>query len=239
MPGQRVGVVGDDDLGAVVEGAGGEPVAAAAAGLGTVDFVVAVGEAAMVDLIRARVDAPVLPVETGAGVRSVPRDDVEAALERVLDDDYATERHPVLSASSTADQLPALYDVALMSAEPARISEFSVRFEGDQVARFRADGVVASTPAGSHGYNRAADGSVLASGTDVLAVVPIAPFATDTDQWVLPIDDVAFSVERDETPVELLVDGRTERTLHDGDTVRLSRAEPFETLVVDECRPLF
>lgn len=238
MSGQRVGVIGDDGLGAVVEAVGGDPVTGAPADL-AVDVVVAVGEAAMVDVLRARVDAPVLPVETGAGVRSVPRDDVEAALERVLDDDYATERLPVLSSSSATDQVPALYDVALMSAEPARISEFSVRFEGDQVARFRADGVVASTPAGSHGYNRAADGSVLAPGTDVLAVVPIAPFATDTDQWVLPIDDVAFSVERDETPVELLVDGRSELTLHDGDTVELARAEPLETLVVAECRPLF
>lgn len=239
MPGQRVGVVGDDDFGAVVEGAGGEPIASPPADLGPVDLVVAVGEAAMVDLLRVRVDAPVLPVDTGAGVRSVPRDDAESALQRVLDGEYTTERLPVLSAETGSDDVPALYDVALMSAEPARISEFSVRYDGDEVGRFRADGVVASTPAGSHGYNRAADGSVVAPGTDVLSVVPIAPFATDADQWVLPIDDVAFSVERDETPVELLVDGRSERTLHDGDTVALARGEPLETLVVDESTPLF
>lgn len=239
MPGQRVGVVGDDDFGAVVEGAGGEPVTGPPADLGTVDVVVAVGEKALVDLVRDLVDVPVLPVDTGAGVRSVPRNDAQVALERVLDGEYTTERLPVLSVASATDEVAALYDVALMSAEPARISEFSVRYEGDQVARFRADGVVASTPAGSHGYNRAADGSVLAPATDVLSVVPIAPFSTDADQWVLPIDDVAFSIERDETPVELLVDGRRERTLHDGDEVRLERGGTVETLVVDECDPLF
>lgn len=239
MSGQRVGVVGDDDLGAAVAAAGGEAVAGPPAALGTVDLVVAVGGAAMVDLARADLDAPVLPVAAGAGIRSVPRDHVDAALASVFDESFTSNRHPVLVARNGGDGVRLLYDVALMSSEPARISEFSVHYADDQVARFRADGVVASTPAGSHGYNRAADGSVLTPETDVLSVVPIAPFATDADQWVLPFEDVSFSVERDETPVELLVDGRIERTLHDGDTVTLAQEGTVETLVVDESDSLF
>ena len=52
-------------------------------------------------------------------------------------------------------------------------------------------------------------------------VVPVAPFATDADRLVLPLDGVALGVERDETPVELLADGRTERDVEIGDPVDL------------------
>ena len=242
MSGQRVGCVGDADLAAAVEAAGGEAVA----GDGPFDeaaLVVAAGEAAVVDLARQGVDAPVLPVAAGEGVRSVPSDGVAAAVERVLDGEYETVRHPVLSATATGDGAaagtPALFDVALMAAEPARISEFAVHCDGERVARFRADGVVASTPAGSVGYNRAADGPILAPETDVAAVVPIAPFATHADRWVLPAEDVTLSVERDETPVELLVDGRSEATVAAGAPVSLAHDDDLRTVLVPESEPFY
>lgn len=234
MSGQRVGVVGDEELAAAVEAAGGTAVRDPAASLAGVDLVVADGEDAVVDLVRTGVDVPVLPVDAGAGVRSVAAGDAAAAIERTLDDasEVATERHPVVAPAGATDDVRALFDVALMAAEPARISEFSVHAGGDQISRFRADGVVASTPAGSVGYNRAAEGPIVAAGTGVLSVVPIAPFATHADRWVLPIDEVTLSVERDETPVELLVDGRIERTVTAGDPISLGTAGSLE-LVVD------
>lgn len=234
MSGQRVAVVGDSALGAAVEAAGARVVGADA--VSEAAFVVAGGEAAVVDLARAAVDAPVLPVDAGAGVRSVRGDAVTAAVESVLADEARTEPRPAVR---TGDEEVALFDVALMAAEPARISEFSIRHLGDRVARFRADGVVASTPAGSTGYNRAADGPLLAPGTGVVAVVPIAPFATNKDRWVLPPDAVALAVERDETPVELLLDGRVARTVSPGETVRLAPADGIDVLVVSSSQPFF
>lgn len=243
MSGERVGVVGDAELAAAVEAAGGQPVVDDQ-GFDGGALLVATGEAALVDAARRSVEAPVLPVDAGAGVRSVTREEAESAIARVLDDEYDTVRHPVVSAMGSGDgDVPtgttALFDIALMAAEPARISEFAVRRDGDLIARFRADGVVASTPAGSVGYNRAADGPVVAHETDVVAVVPIAPFATHADRWILPVEDVILSVERDETPVELLVDGRTEATAGAGDPVSLSHADDLRTVVVPESEPFF
>lgn len=245
MSGQRVGVVGDAELAAAVETAveavGGTAVDGAT---DEAALVVAGGEAALVDVARRGVDAPVLPVGGGDGVGSVAGDDAEAAVRRVLDGEYETTRHPVVTVEGAAGgatiaSAAALFDVALVAAEPARISEFAVRAGGERVARFRADGVVASTPAGSVGYNRAAGGPVVAPETDVVAVVPIAPFATHADRWVLPLDDVTLSVERDETPVELLVDGRTEATVAAADPVTLSRGADLRTVIVPESEPFF
>ena len=65
-------------------------------------------------------------------------------------------------------------------------------------------------------------------------VVPVAPFVTDADRLVLPLDGVALGLKRDETPVELLADGRTERDVETGDPVDLSPAGAVETLAIPE-----
>ena len=70
-------------------------------------------------------------------------------------------------------------------------------------------------------------------------VVPVAPFATDADRLVLPLDGVALGLKRDETPVELLADGRTERNVGNGDPVDLSPAGTVETLAVPESESFF
>lgn len=233
MTGQRVGVVGDGRLAPAVEAAGGEPIGEPAA-FGSVRFVAAAGEDAIVDLARSAPEVPVLAVGDDPGLRAVPFDRLDPAIERILGGDPPTVRHPVVEAAGSVAPVRAVFDVALAAAEPARISEFAVESGGDRVARFRADGVVASTPAGSAGYNRNAGGPVVASGTGVASVVPIAPFATSIDYWVLPLASVRLSVERDETPVELLVDGRRVTTVDAGGPVTLSRVGALETYRLPE-----
>ena len=233
MSGARVGVVGDGRLASAVAAAGGEPIGEPTA-FGSVRFVAAAGEEAVVDLARSLPEAPVLAVGEAPGLRAVPFARLEGAIERVLGGDPPTVSHPVVEAAGAIDPVRAAFDVTLAAAEPARISEFAVRSGGDRVARFRADGVVASTPAGSAGYNRSAGGPVVASGTGVASVVPIAPFATAIDHWVLPIESVRLSVERDETPVELLADGRREAIVDAGVPVTLSRAGAIETYRLPE-----
>ena len=81
-----------------------------------------------------------------------------------------------------------------------------------------------TTPAGSRGYAHAAGGPIVAPGSDVLAVVPISPFATDPDHWVLPLAELSLTVERDDADVELLADGQVIETVEPKSAVRLTRA---------------
>ena len=212
--GTRIGVVGGGPAVAErVAAGGGDPVAGDAETI--VDAapvaVVAVGERALADLVAAGVEVPVLPVAAPDGVRPVPESAVESAVASVLAGEFDRVERPLLSTSgpgASDGRSRALFDLALVTAEPARISEYTVLTGGRRVATFRADGVVVATPVGSTGYARAAEGPVLASGTGVVAVVPVSPFATDADRWVLPADGVGLLVERDETPVRLIADGR-------------------------------
>ncbi len=238
MSRQRVGVVGDLDFRNAVEAAGGAPIVERDA-IPDASFVVAVGDAAVVDLARSGVATPVLPIEAGNGLRSVPRSEGVAAIERVVGGAYSTETHPVLSIETPERTIRALLDALFVAAEPARISEYGVHWCGERVAEFRADGVVVSTPAGSVGYNDAADGPLVAPETDAVSIVPVAPFATDPNRWVVPIESLTVTVERDETPVELVVDGRRETELSAGVPVRFGCADAIETIVVPESRAFF
>lgn len=230
---RRVGLVGPDGdealaaaretvaRGGVTAVSGG---ARAMAAESAVDAVVAVGEAALVDLTRGGLPAgvPVLPVGQIGGIGSLPRDSVERGVGSLLNGSFERVTHPVLSVSPALEEARALFDLTLVSEEPARISEFTVRSGTDVVDCFRADGVVVATPAGSGDYARAAGGPVVGRGTGVVAVVPISPFATDTDHWVLDGSSVVLRVERDDNPVELLVDGRSEGRVVPGEALRIT-----------------
>lgn len=241
--GPVVGVVGPDSetVGGAVRAHGGVPNAGTASGvLGDCDYAVAVGEPALLSVARATPAVPVLPVDAGRGVRSVPRNALGSAVEALLAAEYDCEAHSLLAVSvadRTADRV--LQDVMLVTEEPAKISEFAVHADGERVGRFRADGVVVATPAGSSGYARAAGGPVVPPGTDAVVAVPVAPFSTDVDHWVLPANALTLSVERDETTVQLIADDRVAGVVEPADPVRIRPTETVPVAVVDDSRSPF
>ncbi len=245
MSGQPIGILGDTTLVDTVESAGADPriVDDSDGDLQTVmadvDYVVAVGETAVSELARVSVETPILPVDAGTGVRSVPRKLVADAVVNLQTETYRTMEHPVVGVEGSFDPAAAIFDIGLFTAEPARISEFSVTWETEPVARFRADGVVASTPAGSVGYTRAADGPLVMPGSNMGPVVPIAPFTTNADHWILPLDNVTLAVERDETAVSLLLDGCVAGSIAANDPISLSCHRHVQTVIVPESLSFF
>ncbi|MBV0900864.1 NAD(+)/NADH kinase [Haloarcula salina] len=231
-----VGVVGDAAVADRLQEAG----VAVEIGDGTVpatDRVVAVGEAAMTAVARAEADPLVVPVDAGRGVRSVPRTAVADAVATL--GDARVESHPVLAveaADGTVDR--AFWDVTLVTADAARISEFAIDSAADHIGQFRADGVVVATAAGSPGYAHRVGGPILAPSAQAV-VAPIAPFATDPDHWVLPVDDIGVTVARDEATVELLLDDRPSRTVACDEGVAISTAPPVRVAVVAQSRSRF
>ncbi|MFC4543832.1 NAD(+)/NADH kinase [Halosolutus amylolyticus] len=204
-------------------------------------MLVAIREAGLTAVARAEPDAPVLPIGPVPGVETVPVDAIEAGLGAVLDGDAVERDRPLLgverepgSTTSGSDRKRALFDVTLVTEEPARISEYSVRSRGESIAQFRADGVVVATPAGSYGYASAVDVPRLSAAVDAVGVAPIAPFVTATRRWVLPADDLALAVERDEGDVSLLADDRIVETISPGERVTVGVDGTLATLVVPE-----
>ncbi|MFB6117554.1 ATP-NAD kinase [Halosegnis sp.] len=234
MNSPTVGILGDETAEAAVRAAGGQPVVGrTAVAAADPTYVVAIGESALLAAIETVGEVPVLPVEAGVGVRSVSCESLVTAVESLIKGAHDTVALPVIAAQSPVGEARALAEVMLVAAEPARISEYTVTSDGDRVATFRADGVVVATPAGSRGYARRADGPLVAPEVDALAVVPVAPFSTSEDAWVVPPTGLELRVERDETPVELLADDRTAGTVGLGESVQVDRDGTLSIALVD------
>ncbi|ERJ05161.1 NAD+ kinase protein [Halorhabdus tiamatea SARL4B] len=201
--------------------------------------VIAVGEDAVLDLVRHGCTTPVLPVAVDSGLGSVPADSLQSAVERVRDGEYVRRDTPTLDVHVDGDSVEtALADVMLVTSEPAHISEYTLSTPRGEVATFRADGVVIATPAGSRGYARRVGGAVLDSGAAALSVVPVGMFSTTKGHWTISLPEgdpaVTASIKREEAPVSLLIDDRTYGHLDPTDRLSLVRGEPLPVISLPE-----
>ncbi|WP_440008774.1 ATP-NAD kinase [Halomicrococcus sp. SG-WS-1] len=240
-----VGVVGESDLATrvadAVRDADGTVERGTAATVLDADpsVVVAPGEPAVLDAVRAGTSVPVLAVAAGPELASVPESDVEEAVADLLADEWSTTERPLLSVRIDGERVArALYDAMLVTSEAARISEYAVRTSHSDVDQFRADGVVVATPTGSTGYAYDAGGPAVEPETDVLSVVPVAPFAIHLGNWVLS-GPVTLSVERDDGEVSLYADDRKVAEVPPRTPVELAYDGAVELVTVEGSRRFF
>jgi NAD+ kinase len=231
MAAATVGLVGDTD-GRVRSHLSSPAIGLAAVREADPDIVVAVGERGLTALAAEGTPAPVLPVGDIPGVATVTAGDVAAAVAAAREGRCDRLAAPVLVASVHDEVVArALFDLFLVTDQPAHISEYRITHDAVTVSDVRADGVVVATPAGSHGYARAAGGTRLAPATDALAVVPVSPFATADERWVLPTAPLAVTVERDACDITLVADDAAVTTLTPQVTVHITPAETLPLLV--------
>jgi NAD+ kinase len=126
----------------------------------------------------------------------------------------------------------ALNDAVVSKGDIARMGEFAVELDGKSVARFRADGVIVSTPTGSTAYNLAANGPILTPDMDAMVVTPICPHLL-TLRPIVVRGDACLSVRIEGIPDKALltVDGQQAVTLQLGDEVRCQRSRHTVNLV--------
>ncbi len=138
----------------------------------------------------------------------------------------------VMRDGATVKVFEALNEVVVSKGDIARMGEFAVELDGKQVARFRADGVIVSTPTGSTAYTLAANGPILTPDVDALVVTPICPHLL-TLRPIVVRGDASLTVRVEGVPTQCLltVDGQIGFELHVGDEVRCHRSDYTVNLV--------
>lgn len=102
----------------------------------------------------------------------------------------------------------ALNDVSFSRRPAGGVAELGYQIAGEEVGHVRCDGLVASTPTGSTGYNLANNGPILAWGVEGYVVSYIAPHSLTARALVVAPDDVLHVVNhRSRDSVEVMVDG--------------------------------
>lgn len=194
-------------------------------------IVVVNDDAVLTTLARLNIQPPILAVDAGPGLGGIPKENLEEATKHILENNYKTIPHQIVTASISGEHVTsAVFNVMLTTAEAGRISEYGVA-TSKPIAQFRADGVVAATPAGSYRYANAAGSPILDSDLNALSVIPVAPFAIRTDHWVVRLESpLELSVERDENDVVLLMDGETCRSIPANTTVNIRQDGVIRTI---------
>jgi NAD+ kinase len=191
---------------------------------------------------------PILGVNLGylGYLTEVPREDLYPALVEILGGRYQLDSRSLLevrlerAAGGSADYL-ALNDAVIAKTAPSRIIEFDVEVDGRFVSRYRADGLVVSTPTGSTAYNLSAGGPILHPQLPVTVLTPICPHTLTLRPLVVPDTSVlSIRLETDSESVFLTVDGQEGTELAAGDRVRLRRHDrPVLLLRTADPRSIF
>jgi NAD+ kinase len=189
--------------------------------------------------IFATVGTPILSVNLGflGFLTEVRLADLYATLENWCNGCQSLDERAMLHAvlwreGSEHASFEALNEIVVSKGDIARMGEFAVELDGRSVARFRADGVIVSTPTGSTAYTLAANGPILTPDVDAMVVTPICPHLLTLRPIVVP-GSASLTVRVEGVPnVALLtIDGQQAVELRRGDEVRCCRSSHTVKLV--------
>ncbi|MGP8174241.1 MAG: NAD(+)/NADH kinase [Terracidiphilus sp.] len=189
--------------------------------------------------IFAATGTPILSVNLGllGFLTEVRLADLYSTLEGWCGDCHDLDERSMLHAELWRDgalctSYEALNEVVVSKGDIARMGDFAVELDGKRVARFRADGVIVSTPTGSTAYTLAANGPILTPDVDAMVVTPICPHLL-TLRPIVVRGDASLTVRVEGIPnlALLTVDGQQAVGLQRGDEVRCQRSRYSVKLV--------
>lgn len=189
--------------------------------------------------IFAPTEIPILSVNLGTlgFLTEVRLGELYPTLESWCSDCHSLEARAMLRAElwrgdALHSKYDALNDIVVTKGEIARMGDFAVELDGRNVAQFRADGVIVSTPTGSTAYNLAANGPILTPDVDAMVVSPICPHLL-TLRPIVVRGDASLTVRVEGIPnlALLTVDGQRAIELEVGDEIRCNRSPYTVNLV--------
>jgi len=189
--------------------------------------------------IFAAVGTPILSVNLGSlgFLTEVRLADLYSTLEGWCAGCHNTDERAMLHSALWRDgaehsSYTALNEIVVSKGDIARMGEFTVELDGKMVARFRADGVIVSTPTGSTAYTLAANGPILTPDVDAMIVTPICPHLL-TLRPIVVRGDASLTVRVESVPnlALLTVDGQQAFELLRGDELRCHRSNCTVKLV--------
>ncbi|MDN3444902.1 NAD kinase [Microbacterium sp. APC 3901] len=153
------------------------------------------------ELVRG-CSAPVLGINMGhvGFLAEIDRDDMDAAVRRVIDRDYEVEERLALSVrvkdadGAVVYETFALNEATVEKASRERMIEVVLEIDGLPLSSFGCDGMVVSTPTGSTAYNFSAGGPVIWPSVEAIAVVPLSAHALFAKPLVVS-PDAAVAIE--------------------------------------------
>lgn len=132
-----------------------------------------------------------------------------------------------------------LNDVVVNKGALARIIQIYVEIDGKFLSRYRADGLIVSTPTGSTAYSLAASGPVVHPSVDCVILSPICPHTLTNRPIILSADvKIKIVVERGDE-VYVTLDGQVGFPLEKDDLILVEKSPHTARLVMPKEKDYF
>lgn len=173
---------------------------------------------------------PLLGIHVGrlGFLAEVSADRLEHAVAQIAEGDFTLEERPLIEAAfpgRRGARLAALNDFVLSRGVVSRMIELAVSVDGEELTRYRCDGLIVSSPTGSTAYSLAAGGAIVSPDAPVFTLTPICPHTLSNRSVILPLAAaISVRVLSERLPVQLTADGQVPVELAAGDAVTVRRA---------------
>jgi len=119
----------------------------------------------------------------------------------------------------------ALNEGLIVTDRPAKMLRFGVYVDGTLAERFRADGLLVSTPTGSTAYAMSAGGPIVDPQIEGILLVPLAPYMLSSRPHIISTRRRLEITLETEKPAHLVIDGQTTLELPKEATLTVKKSD--------------
>jgi NAD+ kinase len=172
-------------------------------------------------------EVPLFPVNLGGlgFLTAITVEEVFPELERALRGEHRIARRrkmhvEVLREGKVLASFDALNDAVINKMSLARMIDLDTHVDGQFVCRYKADGLIISTPTGSTAYSLSAGGPIIFPAVPALCITPICPHMLTNRPLLVPDTSIIRVTSRDQDDgVYLTIDGQVGTPVKENDVV--------------------
>lgn len=180
----------------------------------------------------ARFDKPLIGVNVGRlGFAADIEIDGISELTRILDGDYSVEERVLFDVEVIKNGVSMNYlavnDAVIARGQLSKIIDLQVTLDDEEIAKYRADGLLFSTPTGSTAYSLSAGGPIIAPQLDCILMTPVCPHSLFSRSVIFEGNSVlTVSVKiPDECCCVLTIDGEKNVDILADDIVKIKKSD--------------
>jgi len=191
-------------------------------------------------------ETPILGINVGTlgFLTAIPARELPAALQSLWDGDFIIESRPLMEAIGVCEgahaRIVAFNDIVISHGAVSRLIELNVTVDGENLTRYRGDGLIVCSPSGSTAYSLSAGGPIISPDADVFAITPICAHAL-SNRSVIVSQRSVVQVQLLSQQMETIVsaDGHVEAGFKGGDSIKIFRSRRKVRLLVLPPRSFF
>ncbi|MCL2591869.1 MAG: NAD(+)/NADH kinase [Defluviitaleaceae bacterium] len=202
-------------------------------------IVVLGGDGTMLSAARnfAKYNVPLIGINLGTLGYLTAADKKEGllALEKIAKNDYKIEKRMMLEVTidgKKSDHI-ALNDICVLRNSISKIISLKIWANDEYIDKYRADGIIVSTPTGSTAYNLSAGGPILKPDIELITITPICSHKIYSRPSVISAQDEVNIVIDDsiDNDAVLVLDGQVRIPLKPKSKIAIKKSEYYTSII--------